>query len=245
MSGNEKKVALVTGASKGIGASCAITLAKAGYRVAVHFRSNPESADSICKECGDAVAFQYDLAQPGACEELVKEVKAKIGSIDLLVNNAGMAVDNLIAFAKPQEFDLLLDTNLKPVFSLSKFVTKMMIRKKAGHIINITSVVGHTGNPGQSMYAATKGAITAFTMSIAKELSAFGIRANCVAPGFIETDMTKELSEDIRKAVLERIPLKRLGLPQDIANAVKFLASEEAGYITGTTLHVNGGMHTS
>lgn len=239
------KVALVTGASKGIGAACATALGKAGYKVAIHFRSNPELAQGLCEEIPGSIPFQYDLSEEGACEALVKDVKEKMGPIEVLVNNAGISVDQIISFAKPQDFDLLLNTNLKPVFLLSKLVSKMMIRKKAGSIINITSVVGHSGNPGQSMYAATKAAATGFTKSIAKDLAGFGIRANCVAPGFIETDMTSALSEEVQEGILQKIPMKKLGTTEDIGNAVEFLASDKAAYITGSTIHVNGGMYTN
>ena len=174
-------------------------------------------------------------------QELVKVVKAELGSLDVLVNNAGLAVDQILPLAKPSDFDLLLNTNLKPVFLLAKAASRVMIRQKGGRIINITSVVGHTGNPGQSMYAATKAAVTAFTQSIAQEFGSIGILANCVAPGFIETDMTKDLKEEVKQSILVR----RLGQAEEVAAAVEFLASSKASYITGTTIHINGGMFTS
>ncbi len=237
------KVALVTGASKGIGAACAIALGKMGYQVAIHFRSKPELAEQVASEIPNSQTFQYDLAEDGACEALVKDVKAKMGRIDVLVNNAGLSIDQLITFAKPEEFNRLLDTNVKPVFLLSKYASRLMIRQKAGHIINITSVVGHTGNPGQSMYASTKSAITGMTKSMAGELAKFRIHCNCIAPGFIKTDMTDQLPDDVQKQILDKIPLGRLGTPEDIGNAVAFLCSEQAAYITGSTIHVNGGMY--
>lgn len=242
-----QKVALVTGASRGIGAACALALGNAGFKVAVHYRSQDELAKAICDQlpAGMAMPIKFDLSADGACESLVKTVKAELGSLDVLVNNAGVAIDQLLPFAKLDDFDKLLATNLKPVFLLSKFASKLMIRQKGGRIINISSVVGYTGNAGQSMYAATKAAITGFTKSIALELAGFGILANCVAPGFIETDMTQALPEEAKQAILTKVPLKRLGTPDDIAAAVEFLASARAGYITGTTLHVNGGMLTS
>jgi 3-oxoacyl-[acyl-carrier protein] reductase len=240
-----EQIALVTGASKGIGKAAALALGRAGFRVAIHYRSDPDAAERLAAEIPGSLTFRCDLSQPGECENLLKDVKEKFGPIDVLVNNAGQAIDQLIAFAKPDDFETLLSTNLKPVFSLCKGVAKMMIRKKSGSIINITSVVGHTGNAGQSMYVATKAAVTGFTMSIAKELAPFGIRANCVAPGFIETDMTGGLTDDIKAAILEKVPLKRLGQASEVANAIEFLASERASYITGTTIHVNGGLHTS
>jgi len=242
-----QKVALVTGGSRGIGAACAIALGRAGYRVAVHYRSDEDAARQVVQDIGEgqAVAFRFDLTMEGACAELVKAVKAELGSLDVLVNNAGLSIDQILPLAKPSDFDLLLNTNLKPVFLLAKAASRIMIKQKSGRIINITSVVGHTGNPGQSMYAATKAAITAFTQSIAQELGAAGILANCVAPGFIETDMTKDLREEVKQMILSRIPLKRLGQVDEVAAAVEFLASSKASYITGTTLHVNGGMFTS
>lgn len=239
------RIALVTGASKGIGAAAARVLTAAGYRVAVHYRSNPSLAEALLAELPGALAFQFDLAKAGECDALLRAVKEQMGPIDVLVNNAGLSIDQLIAFAKPDDFDTLLSTNLKPTFLLCKGVAKMMIRKKSGSIINITSVVGHTGNAGQSMYVATKSAITGLTMSIAKELAPFGIRANCVAPGFIATDMTEGLSEEVKSSILDRIPLKRLGHVHEVAQAIEFLASERSSYITGSTIHVNGGMFTN
>lgn len=240
-----QRVALVTGASRGIGAQCAITLGQAGYRVAVHYRGSESSAQKVVSHIpqGFARAFQADLSQPEDCQNLVKAVKDEWGGIDVLVNNAGIAVDQILAFAKIDDFDRLLATNLKPVFLLSKLAAKMMIRQKWGRIINISSVVGFTGNAGQSMYAATKSAIVGFTRSIAQELAPVGILCNVVAPGFIETDMTSSLSEEQKRTILGRIPIKRMGSVEDIAHAVEFLASDKAQYITGTTLHVNGGMY--
>lgn len=244
MTDQNQRVALVTGASRGIGAAVAVALGQAGYKVAVHYNSNEAKAREVCDRipAGGSRAFRFDLSQPDACQDLVKAVKDELGGLDVLVNNAGIAIDQLLAFAKPDDFDKLIATNLKPVFLLSKYGAKMMIRKKWGRIINLSSVVGHTGNAGQSMYAATKSAITGFTKSIAAELAGFGITANCVAPGFIATDMTEALTEEQRTAILTRVPLKRLGTPEDIAGAVAFLASDQASYITGATLHVNGGM---
>lgn len=244
MTDQPQRVALVTGASRGIGAATAIILGQAGYKVAVHYNSNEAKAHEVCARIpeGYSRAFRADLSQADACQELVKSVKDELGSLDILVNNAGIAIDQLLAFAKPDDFDRLLATNLKPVFLLSKFAAKLMIRRRWGRIINLSSVVGHTGNAGQSMYATTKAGITGFTKSIAAELAAFGITANCVAPGFIATDMTDALSEEQKVGILNRIPLKRLGTGEDIAHTVAFLASEQASYITGATLHVNGGM---
>jgi 3-oxoacyl-[acyl-carrier protein] reductase len=240
-----QKVALVTGASRGIGAACALALGEAGYRVAVHYRGSEDKARAVCEKIPGALPVKFDLSQDGACEELVKLVKSEMGSLDVLVNNAGVSIDQLLPFAKVEDFDTLIATNVRPVFLLSKLAAKQMIRQKGGRIINVSSVVGHSGNMGQSMYAATKAAITGFTKSIAKDLAGFGILANCVAPGFIETDMTDALPEDVRQAILNTIPLKRLGSADEVAHAVAFLASDKASYITGTTIHVNGGMYTS
>ncbi len=242
-----QKVALVTGASRGIGAACALALGKAGFKVAVHYRSGEEQAHAICAQLpdGSAKAFGADLSEAGACEKLIKTVKEEMGGLDVLVNNAGIAIDQVLAFAKETDFDKLLSTNLKPVFLLSKHGAKAMLRQRSGRIINLASVVGFTGNAGQSMYVATKSAIVGFTKSIALELAGAGILANCVAPGFIETDMTSGLSDEVKAAILAKVPLKRLGSPEDVANAVAFLASDKASYITGATLHVNGGMFTN
>lgn len=240
-----QKVALVTGASRGIGAACALALGNAGYKVAIHYRGGEDKAKALAAQLPDGCAqlFRADLTEPDACQNLIKIVKDEMGSLDVLVNNAGISIDQILAFAKPDDFDKLLSTNLKPVFLLSKFASKIMMRQKAGRIINISSVVGHTGNAGQCMYASTKAAINGFTKSIAQELAGAGILVNCVAPGFIETDMTDALKDEVKDIILAKIPLKRLGRPEDIGAAVVFLASDAASYITGTTLHVNGGMY--
>ncbi len=242
---SEKKVALVTGAARGIGAACARALNEAGYRVALHYRSSEDAAKEVCATLTESQIFSADLSQAEECRKLVKDVVAYFGRIDVLVNNAGMAIDQILPFYKDADFDTMISTNLKPVFMLSKLCSKKMIRPKKGRIINISSVVGHTGNGGQSVYCATKGAITAFTKSIAMDLAGFGITANCVAPGFIQTKMTSDLPEEVQEKLLEKIPLKKMGEPKDIAAAVRFLASDDAGYITGTTLHVNGGLYTT
>lgn len=236
------QVALVSGASRGIGAACAAALHRDGYRIALHYRRDAQLARSLCDDLGEAVAFQADLSQEGAAEELIKNVRNEMGRIDVLVNNAGTVKDQILPFAKVEDFGELIAVNLRPAFLLSKLASRMMIKSKWGRIINITSVVGHTGNFGQGLYAATKSAITGFTLSIAQDLAQFNILCNCVAPGLIDSEMTARLPEDIIAAIKERIPLKKFGQPQDVANAVAFLASPAASYITGTTLHVNGGM---
>ncbi len=241
----DKKVALVTGASRGIGKACAQALAREGFLVAIHYRSQEAQAQEVAAGIPGSKIFQADLSQEESCKELVKQVKDAFGRIDILVNNAGMSIDQLITFAKPSEFDQILDVNLKSVFNLTKAVSRVMIKQKAGRIINLSSVVGHTGNAGQSMYAASKGAITAFTKSIAADLASFGILANCVAPGFIKTDMTDALPAEAQSAIMGKIPLQRLGTAEEVAACVSFLSSEGASYVTGSTLHVNGGMYTN
>ncbi len=239
------KVALVTGASRGIGAACAIALGNAGFKVAVHYRGQEDKALAVCAKIPEAKAFRADLSDTAACQDLIKTVAAELGGLHVLVNNAGVAIDQILPMAKPDDFDTLINTNLKSVFLLSKFAARPMIRQKWGRIINLASVVGFTGNPGQSMYAATKAGIVGFTKSIAAELAPYGILANCVAPGFIETDMTGALPDQVKEAMLGRIPLKRFGSVEDIAGAVEFLASDKSSYITGSTIHVNGGMFTN
>ena len=238
------KVALVTGASRGIGRACAQILSQAGYRVAIHYSSSEDLARSLAEELKESMLFRADLSIGVECQDLIKAVREKMGTIDVLVNNAGMTTDQMIALAKPDDFDKIIALNLKGVFHLCKAVSKVMIRQRSGRIINMSSIVGHTGNAGQSMYAATKGAITAFSASLAKELAGAGILVNCIAPGFIATDMTQKLPEEVKQQFLSSIPLKRLGTPEEVAAVVEFLASDKASYITGTTIHVNGGMFT-
>lgn len=238
---SEQKVALVTGASRGIGRACATALARDGFRVAIHYRSGREGAEALQRELPGAEIFAADVSSAEQCQDLIKAVKEKMGRIDVLVNNAGMCIDQVLTFAKPEDFETLLNANVRSVFLLSKAASRHMIKQKGGRIVNITSVVGHTGNGGQSMYAATKGAIGAFTKSIAVDLAGFNILANCVAPGFIDTDMTSALPPDVKEKILQLIPLKRLGRPEEVADAVSFLASDRATFITGSTIHVNGG----
>ena len=240
-----KKVALVTGASRGIGEACARKLAGLGYQLAIHYRSNEAMAKQIAESLPEAKIFQADIAESDQCKSLIQGIKGEFGRLDVLVNNAGMSSDQILTFAKPADFDRLMEVNVKSVFNLSKLASKLMIKQKSGSIVNLTSVVGHTGNGGQCMYAATKGAITALTKSIAIDLAGFGIRANCVAPGFISTDMTDALSEEVKTAIMSKIPLKRFGTTQEVAEVVSYLASDAASYITGSTIHVNGGMYTS
>jgi 3-oxoacyl-[acyl-carrier protein] reductase len=235
-------VALVTGAARGIGRACAEILSENGFTIAIHYRSGEQEAKQLAESLPGSKIFQADLAFADQCKDLITAVKKEFGRIDVLVNNAGMSSDQIITFAKPTDLENILDINFKSVFHLSKNVSKVMIKQKAGRIINITSVIGHTGNGGQSMYAASKGAVTAFTKSIAHDLAKFGINANCVAPGFIDTDMTDKLPEETKQYILAKVPLGRLGSAKEVANAVEFLASPGASYITGSTIHVNGGL---
>ena len=237
-----EKVALVTGASRGIGAACARALFASGVRVAIHYRSDEAQARTLSESLPGSLAFRADLTGEQECKALIKSVQEQAGGLDILVNNAGISVDQLLPFAKPQDLDRVFDTNFKAMFHLTKAAARLMMKKRWGRIINVTSVVGHAGNPGQGLYAASKGATTAFTKSVACDLAGFGILVNCVAPGFIDTAMTASLSSEVRDLVLGRVPLARLGRPEEVAAAVLFLASDGASYITGSTLHVNGGL---
>jgi 3-oxoacyl-[acyl-carrier protein] reductase len=229
----EGKLALVTGASRGIGHAIAQELAKQGARV-VGTATTEEGA----KKISGRVLNVRDAEQ---CDSLVKE----LGEVAILVNNAGITRDNLALRMKDADFDEVIETNLRAVFRLSRAVMRGMMKARWGRIINITSVVGASGNPGQANYAAAKAGVVGMTKSLAAELGSRGITVNCVAPGFIDTDMTRALSEEQKKTLLEHIPLGRLGTPQDVAAAVAYLASPAAGYVTGAVLHVNGGMYMS
>lgn len=242
----EGKVALVTGASRGIGRSVAVALGKAGATV-IGTATTEEGAAAI----GSALAAEgikgtgmrllvNDAAQ---AEEVVQKVETEFGSISILVNNAGITRDNLLLRMKESEWDDIMDTNLKSVFRLSKLVIRSMMKARHGRIINVTSVVGVMGNAGQSNYAAAKAGIIGFSKSLAKELGSRNITVNCIAPGFIDTDMTRGLPEEQKTALLAHVPLGRFGQAEEIAAAAVFLASDGAGYITGSTLHVNGGMY--
>jgi len=238
------QVALVTGASRGIGRAIAVALAQAGLKV-VGTATTESGAQAISQALeplgGRGIVLNVNDAAglDGAIDGIVKE----FGALHVLVNNAGITRDTLSMRMKDDDWDAVLDTNLKAVFRASRAAIKPMMKQRYGRIINITSVVGASGNPGQANYAAAKAGVAGMTRSLARELGSRGITVNCVAPGFIETDMTKELSEAQTAALLGQIPLGRLGSAQDIANAVSFLASPQAGYITGSELHVNGGMY--
>lgn len=241
----DRRVALVTGGSRGIGASCVRVLHGAGFAVALHYRRDQQLAEQIGAELDGCITFRADLAEDDAAESLIKRVKAQMGSVDVLVNNAGLVKDQLLPFARLEDFDKIMQVNLRSLVALSKFASKIMIRKRWGRIINISSVLGHTGNFGQSIYAASKGAITAFTKSIAQDLAQFNILCNCVAPGFIISEMTEGLNDEVKQQINDRIALRRFGQPVDVAKTVAFLASENASYITASTIHVNGGLFSN
>ncbi len=232
----EGKLALVTGASRGIGKAIALELAKQGATV-IGTATTPEGANGIAG--GNLSGKALDVRDAAACDALLKE----IGDVAILVNNAGITRDNLALRMKDADFEDVIDTNLKAVFRLSRAVMRGMMKARWGRIINITSVVGASGNPGQANYAAAKAGVVGMTKSLAAELGSRNITCNCVAPGFIDTDMTRALSDEQRSALLAHVPLGRLGAPEDIAAAVAYLASPQAGYVTGAVLHVNGGMY--
>ncbi|MEK3989538.1 MULTISPECIES: 3-oxoacyl-[acyl-carrier-protein] reductase [Robertmurraya] len=240
------KVALVTGASRGIGRDIAIELAKAGANVAVNYAGSEARANEVVQEIQslgrEAFAVQCDVANGDSVAEMVKQTIERWGSLDILVNNAGITRDNLIMRMKEDEWDDVINTNLKGVFLCTKAVTRQMMKQKSGRIINISSVVGESGNAGQANYVAAKAGVIGLTKTTAKELAPRGITVNAVAPGFITTDMTDKLTDEIKEGMLKMIPLAKFGEPKDIANAVTFLASDDSRYITGQTIHVNGGM---
>ncbi|MCF6410533.1 3-oxoacyl-[acyl-carrier-protein] reductase [Pseudalkalibacillus salsuginis] len=240
------KTALVTGASRGIGRAIAIELAKQGASVAVNYSGSEEKARQVVEEIqengGKAFAIQSDVSSVDSVTAMIKEVITTYGSLDILVNNAGITRDNLLMRMKEEEWDTVINTNLKGVFNCTKAVARQMMKQRAGRIINIASIVGVSGNPGQANYVAAKAGVIGLTKTTAKELSSRGITVNAVAPGFIETDMTDALEGSVKDEMLKQIPLARLGRPEDIAAAVKFLAGDESSYITGQTIHVDGGM---
>ncbi|WP_020563277.1 3-oxoacyl-ACP reductase FabG [Methylosarcina fibrata] len=238
-----KQVALVTGASRGIGRAIAERLAGDGFFV-VGTATTDNGAQAISAYLGEnGKGLKLDVADAESVAEVTKTVNDEFGTPVVLVNNAGITRDNLLMRMKDEEWDSIISTNLTSVYRMSKAVLRGMMKAKTGRIINISSVVGATGNAGQANYAAAKAGIVGFTKSMAKEVGSRNITVNTVAPGFIDTDMTKELSDDVRQSLLSVIPLGRLGEPEEVAHAVSFLASPHAGYITGETLHVNGGMY--
>ncbi|MDM5496950.1 3-oxoacyl-[acyl-carrier-protein] reductase [Staphylococcus aureus] len=241
------KSALVTGASRGIGRSIALQLAEEGYNVAVNYAGSKEKAEAVVEEIKakgvDSFAIQANVADADEVKAMIKEVVSQFGSLNVLVNNAGITRDNLLMRMKEQEWDDVIDTNLKGVFNCIQKATPQMLRQRSGAIINLSSVVGAVGNPGQANYVATKAGVIGLTKSAARELASRGITVNAVAPGFIVSDMTDALSDELKEQMLTQIPLARFGQDTDIANTVAFLASDKAKYITGQTIHVNGGMY--
>ncbi|WP_332630743.1 3-oxoacyl-[acyl-carrier-protein] reductase [Halalkalibacter flavus] len=240
------KTAIVTGASRGIGRATAIELGRNGANVVVNYAGSQERAEQVVAEIKafgvDALAVQADVANAEQVQAMVKETIDAFGRVDILVNNAGITKDNLIMRMKEDEWDAVINTNLKGVFNCGKAVTRQMMKQRYGRIINVASVVGVLGNAGQANYVAAKAGVIGLTKTMARELANRNIHVNAVAPGFIETDMTDELGEDMKGQLLSQIPLATLGKPESIANVIRFLASPDADYMTGQTLHVDGGM---
>lgn len=240
------KVALVTGASRGIGKAIACKLAREGAKVIINYNGSKEKAEAVKSEIeaagGQAEVYQCDVSDYTACETLIQTVIKEEGSLDILVNNAGITKDGLLMKMSEEDFDKVLDTNLKGAFNTIRFASRQMLKQKSGRIINMSSVVGVIGNAGQANYAASKAGVIGLTKAAARELASRGITVNAIAPGFIETDMTDVLSDKVKEASEAQIPLGHFGKPEDVAAAAAFLASEEARYITGQVLHVDGGM---
>jgi hypothetical protein len=241
-----EKTAIVTGGSRGIGRAIAVELAKAGVQIAIIYAGNTAAAEetlALVKAQGvQGMMIQCDVADGAAVEAMVKEVKDTFGSIDILVNNAGITRDTLLMRMKETEWQEVLDTNLTGVFHCTRQVSKLMIKQRHGIIINLTSIVGLVGNAGQANYSAAKAGVIGFTKAVAKELASRNIRVNAIAPGFIETDMTAILSDTAKEDILKTVPMGRMAKPEEVATVAAFLASEEAKYMTGQVLHVDGGM---
>ena len=241
-----ESVALVTGGSRGIGRAICLELARQGAAVAVNYAGNEQAAQETVEACRalgvQAEAFQADVSDPAACESLIALVKERFGRLDILVNNAGVTRDGLLMTATPEDFDKVLDTNLKGAYFCMKAAAKVMMRQRYGRIVNLSSVVGLRGNPGQTGYAASKAGVLGLTKAAAKELASRNITVNAVAPGFIETDMTAVLPEKAKTAMLATIPMAAPGQPEDVARAAAFFARPESAYITGQVLCVDGGM---
>lgn len=241
------KVALVTGGSRGIGRAIAVELAKGGATVVVNYAGNEAAALEACalveQAGGRAEARRFDVGDPEACKQAVDEVVKAHGGLHVLVHNAGISIDQLIMRLKDEELERQLEVNLKSAFWLSRAVARPMMKQRGGSIVNLTSVVGEMGNAGQTAYAATKAGLIGFTKSLARELASRNVRANLVSPGFIDTDMTRVLPEDVKTKMFEAIPLGRLGSAEEVARAVAFLASDASSYVTGELLRVNGGMY--
>ena len=243
----ENKIVLVTGAGRGIGASISKRFASEGAEVIVNYSGNDEAAqktvDEITATGGQAQKYKCSVNDSESVKVMIDEIIKEFGRIDILVNNAGITKDGLMLRMTDEDFDRVIDVNLKGTFNCTKYVSKYMLKQKSGKIINISSVVGLSGNAGQVNYSASKAGIIGITKSAAKELSSRGITVNAVAPGYVDTDMTKVLSDNIRNEILKNIPLQRMGNVEDISNCVAFLASEDASYITGQVISVDGGMH--
>jgi len=240
------KNVLVTGASRGIGKSIALELASKGANVAVNYAGNEDRAQAVVEEIEKmgvkSFKIQADVSQEADVKAMIKEVIKQFSTLDILVNNAGVTKDNLLMRMKEEEFDQVIDINLKGVFLCTKAVTRHMMKQRSGKIINVASIVGVSGNPGQANYVAAKAGVIGMTKSVAQELASRNILVNAVAPGFISTDMTDALTKEQQEAILSRIPLAKLGTPENVANVVRFLASDDANYITGQTIHIDGGM---
>lgn len=240
------RIAIVTGGSRGIGRAIALELGQRGATVVVNYNKSADAANEVVEAVkaagGDGMAVQADVSDAEQVEALFKAVTAAYGQVDILVNNAGTTRDNVIMMLKPDDFDSVINTNLRSAWLCSKAASRLMMKKRSGRIINITSVVGIAGNGGQTNYSASKAGMIGLTKSLAKEIASRNITVNAVAPGFIETDMTASLSEDVMKQAIAAIPLGRQGKPEDVAKAVAFLASDDAVYITGQVIVVDGGM---
>jgi 3-oxoacyl-[acyl-carrier protein] reductase len=246
MSDFKGKIVLVTGGSRGIGRAIALEFGKRGATVIVNFRSKEAEANEVLEQVkatgGDGMVYQADVADADAVDEMIKVITKEYGQLDVLVNNAGVTRDNVIMMLKPEDFDVVIDTNLRSAWLCCKAASRQMMRKRTGRIINITSVVGIAGNGGQTNYSASKAGLIGLTKSLAKEVASRSITVNAVAPGFIGTDMTEKLDDAIKETAISHIPLGRMGDPEDVAKAVAFLASDDAAYITGQVLVVDGGM---
>ena len=242
----EGRVALVTGASRGIGEAIAIRLARSGAKVAAGYHTAAEAASGVVENIyaseGEALAVGGDVSQEGQAEAMVKQVVERWGSVDILVNNAGITRDRLLLRMGAADWDEVMNVNLRGAYLCTRFVLPHMVRQRRGRIVNVSSVVGISGNPGQSNYAASKAGLIGFTKAVAREVASRNVTVNAVAPGYITTSMVQKLSEEVQKGILARIPLARFGTPQDVAEVVAFLCSDAAGYVTGQVIGIDGGL---